>query len=120
MARFTQAVQHLLTVGRLQAALVEGSSPIVRGRGPVPMSASAKGLGGFGKVRVAASLWQRVVPASLLGRCRRFLASARGAEFSRELRRRAREMGGDKARVLDAMLWVVRAEGGLKRGGGGG
>ena len=76
MARFTQAVRHLSNVGPLEAALVEGSSPIVRGRGPVPMSAASKGLGSFGKVRVAASLWRRVVPRSLFGRCRKFLASA--------------------------------------------
>ena len=95
----------MVRTGPPQAALVEGSPPIVRGRGPVPMCAAAKGLGGFGKVRVAASLRRRVVPASLLGRCRRFLSSARGAEFSRELRRRALSMGGDKAKALDGMLW---------------
>ena len=41
-------------------------------------------------------------------------------QFSRELWRRARDMEGGKARALDAMLWAVRAEGGMKRGGGGG
>ena len=47
---------------------------------------------------------------------------ARGAECRRELRRWAREMGGDKARALDAMLWAVRTGGGggaEARGGGG-
>ena len=50
---FTEAVRHLLIVGPLQAALVEGLSPIMRGRGLVPMSAAAKGPSGFGKVRIA-------------------------------------------------------------------
>ena len=68
VARVTQAVQHLATLGPLQAALVEGSSPIVRGRGSVPMFAAAKGLCKFGMVRLAASLWRHVVPVCLMGR----------------------------------------------------
>ena len=62
MARFTQVPVHLSAVGPLKAALVEGSSPIVQGQGPLPMAATEKGLGNFGKVRVASLLSYR-------GRC---------------------------------------------------
>ena len=118
VAQFTQAVRHVSDVGPLEAALVKGSSPIVRARGPVPMSAASKGLGSFGKVRVAASLWRRVVPRSLFERCRKFKASARGKQFSRSLRAHAQSPGGNKAEALRAMLLAVRREGGLQRGRG--
>ena len=110
-----------MTVGPLQAALVEGSSPIVRGWGPVPMSAAAKGLGGFWKVWVATLLWRCVVLASLLRRCRCFLSLVRGAKFNRELRRRARDTeGGTRPRPWMPFSGQCAPRGGLKRGGGGG
>ena len=113
--RYTAALQRLREVGPLTAALVEGSSPIPRGKGPVPISAALQGLGAFGRVKVAHTLWRRVVPRSLLGKCRAFLRSATGRLFSARLRSQAQATGGDRGAALRAMLQAVRAEGGFKK-----
>ena len=54
--RYTAVLRRLREVGPLTVALVEGSSPIPRGKGPVPVSAAQRGLGAFGRVHVAHSL----------------------------------------------------------------
>ena len=81
----------------------------------MPISAARQGLGAFGRVKVAHTLWRRVVPRSLLGKCRAFLRSTTGRLFSARLRSQAQAMGGDCGAALRAMLQAVRAEGGFKR-----